>query len=119
MLLTGMRNAPLGLRNAPARNSHSSLPTSQNAGRPTSVVPETRRQSRQSRAAENKKKTPDGAIILEPQPDDSHNDPLNWPAWRRDSALLSLGLYCMLGGGMTPILAAGFSNVAKTYDVAL
>lgn len=54
---------------------------------------------------------------MEPQPDDSHNDPLNWPAWRRDSALLSLGLYCMLGGGMTPILAAGFTNVAATYGV--
>jgi MFS family permease len=72
-----------------------------------------------SRSIERKKKTKDGAIILEPQPDDSHNDPLNWPAWRRDAALLSLGLYCMVGGGMTPILAAGFTNVASTYDVTV
>jgi MFS family permease len=36
---------------------------------------------------------------------------------RRDAALLSLGLYCMVGGGMTPILAAGFTNVAATYHV--
>ena len=43
---------------------------------------------------DGKKKTPDGQIILDPQPDDSGNDPLNWPAWRRDVALLSLGLYC-------------------------
>ena len=32
-------------------------------------------------------------------------------------ALLSLGFYCMLGGGMTPILAAGFNDVAKSFDV--
>lgn len=111
LLLTGERNEPLGLRNAPARTSHSSLP----AQLPTV----TRRLSRQAKAAEGKKKTKDGAIILEPQPEDSHNDPLNWPAWKRDAALLSLGLYCMVGGGMTPILAAGFTNVASTYDVTV
>jgi MFS family permease len=33
--------------------------------------------------------------------------------------LLSLGFYCMVGGGMTPILAAGFTNVAETYDVSV
>lgn len=55
--------------------------------------------------------------MLDPQPDDSDNDPLNWPAWRRDMALLSLGFYCMVGGGMTPILAAGFTDVAKTFGV--
>lgn len=66
---------------------------------------------------DNKKKTGDGTIILEPQPDDSANDPLNWPSWRRDMALLSLGLYCMIGGGITPLIAAGFTDVAKTYSV--
>lgn len=110
MLLTGERNEPLGLRNAPARTSASSLPIS---------VPalQTRLQTRQKRATEGKKLTKDGAIVLEPQPDDSHNDPLNWPMWKRDSALLSLGLYCMVGGGMTPILAAGYTNVATTYNI--
>lgn len=68
---------------------------------------------------EEKKTTRDGAIILVPQPDESMNDPLNWPSWRRDVALLSLGFYCMLGGGMTPILAAGFDNVAATYQVSI
>ena len=68
-------------------------------------------------AEDNKKKTEDGAIILEPQPDDSDNDPLNWPAWRRDSSLLSLGFYCMVGGGIAPILAAGFSDVADDFGV--
>jgi MFS family permease len=79
-----------------------------------------RRQSRkQSEASKAKKLTNDGKIILEPQPDDSDNDPLNWPTWKRDSALLSLGLYCMVGGGMTPVLAAGFDNVASTFKVTV
>jgi len=65
----------------------------------------------------DKKTTKCGNIILEPQPEDSKNDPLNWSTLRRDSALLSLGFYCMLGGGITPILAAGFHDVANTYNV--
>lgn len=77
-----------------------------------------RRIPRTFQATKNKKTTKDGAIILEPQPDDSINDPLNWPTLRRDAALFSLGLYCMVGGGITPILAAGFTNVAATYNVA-
>ena len=66
-----------------------------------------------------KKRTPDGKIILEPQPESSLNDPLNWATWRRDMALLSIGFYSMLGGGMTPVLAAGFSNVASTFNVTV
>lgn len=58
-----------------------------------------------------------GNVILEPQPDDSANDPLNWPAARRNAALLSLGLFCMIGGGMTPLLAAGFNNVSQDFGV--
>lgn len=105
LLLSNHKNEPLGLRNAPARTSHSSLPTGVPIPRPK-VNP-----------SDGKKKTADETIILEPQPEDSANDPLNWPTWRRDSALLSLGLYCMVGGGMTPVLAAGFSNVANDFGV--
>jgi multidrug resistance protein len=47
------------------------------------------------------------------------NDPLNWRQVRRDVALVSLGFYCMIGGGMTPLLAAGFNDVAETYDVSI
>ena len=76
------------------------------------------RQSSRSRRPE-KKRTKDGRFILEPQPEDSANDPLNWNQLRRDLALLSLGFYCMVGGGMTPLLAAGFNDVAETYDVTI
>lgn len=108
------RNEPLGLHHAAARISASSVPSSSRPGmRPGSTSRDSRR------SIQEKKRTPDGGIILEPQPDDSMNDPLNWPSWRRDVALLSLGFYCMLGGGMTPVLAAGFTDVARTYQVSL
>ncbi|KAI1749304.1 major facilitator superfamily domain-containing protein [Xylaria castorea] len=112
LLLSNERNEPLGLRNAPARTSHSSLPTGM-LPEPPIPHPDNEQEERE----EEKKLTKDGQIILDPQPDDSHNDPLNWPSWRRDCALLSLGLYCMVGGGITPILAAGFTNVAQDYNV--
>lgn len=105
LLLASNRNEPLGMHHQEALHSSTSLASS--------MPPQTRRSS-----YAEKKKTPDGRILLDPQPDDSANDPLNWPAWRRDSALLSLGFYCMLGGGMTPILAAGFNNVAQDFHVS-
>ncbi|KAL1837356.1 hypothetical protein VTJ49DRAFT_3967 [Mycothermus thermophilus] len=104
LLLAADHNEPLGLNNAPARTSRSSIPTG-------IVTP------RLEPPEPPKKRTADGKIILDPQPEDSANDPLNWPSWRRDLALLSLGLYCMVGGGTTPILAAGFTDVALEYGV--
>ncbi|KAE8315558.1 hypothetical protein BDV41DRAFT_562714 [Aspergillus transmontanensis] len=110
LLLSSNRNEPLGLRHQPQRTSRSSLP---------SPYPPSRSSSRTSvKGRPSKKKTADGQIVLEPQPEDSMNDPLNWPVWRRDAALLSLGFYCLMGGGMTPILAAGFTQIADTYDVS-
>jgi hypothetical protein len=90
--------------------------------RPGSVLLFAPEQTSQETAPESghaltKKRTQDGRIILDPQPEDSANDPLNWSAWRRDSALLSLGLYCMVGGGVTTILAAGFTDVASEYNI--
>ncbi|KAF2643529.1 MFS general substrate transporter [Massarina eburnea CBS 473.64] len=122
------RNEPLGLQHAHARTSASSLPSpfgppgaggsaerSASAGSGSG----SRRSSRKrSKSADKKKRTPDGKYILDPQPDDSDNDPLNWKQLRRDVALVSLGFYCMVGGGMTPVLAAGFKNVAATYHVS-
>ncbi|QIW98369.1 hypothetical protein AMS68_003887 [Peltaster fructicola] len=108
-------NAPLGLEQTPARTSSSSLPM---ATPPLSARSSIFSHLRTPRTPE-KKKTADGKFILEPQPTDSANDPLNWPVLRRDLALISLGLYCMLGGGMTPVLAAGFSQVATDLNVTV
>ncbi|KAG9780213.1 MFS general substrate transporter, partial [Aureobasidium melanogenum] len=115
LLLSAKRNEPLGVEIQPAPKADSSMPPQPLTPRRTSLS-----QSSTPRrlSVSSTKRTKDGQLILEPQPSDSANDPLNWPAWRRDAALLSLGFYCMLGGGMTPILAAGFNDVADTYDVA-
>ena len=103
-------NAPLGLQSAPQRASSSSIAL---------PYPPSVRSLPVHPVSPAQKRTPDGAIILDPQPEDTMNDPLNWPSKRRDFALLSLGFYCMIGGGMTPILAAGFNDVADTYDVTV
>lgn len=104
VLLLASKNEPLGVRHE-----------SPDGGRRSSMPPQPHLR-RQSSFAE-KKRTANGQMILDPQPDDSLNDPLNWPARRRDLALLSLCLYCMVGGGMTPILAAGFNQVVESYNV--
>ncbi|KAJ5970602.1 Major facilitator superfamily domain general substrate transporter [Penicillium vulpinum] len=109
LLLSSNRNEPLGMRHQPHRTSTSSIASS---------YPPSRSNSRTRTAIPTQKKTADGQFVLDPQPDDSVNDPLNWPVWQRDSALVSLGFYCLMGGGMTPILAAGFNNVATDYNVS-
>ncbi|KXS95736.1 hypothetical protein AC578_5297 [Pseudocercospora eumusae] len=103
-----------------ARNSVSSFPQSPRPRAPSPSSSSTSvRGWRLSLCQPGKKTTADGKFVLEPQPDDSANDPLNWKVWRRDAALLSLGFYCMVGGGMTPILAAGFHAVAEEYSVSV
>lgn len=60
-------------------------------------------------------KTKDG-VILQPQPHDDPDDPLNWPLWRRDLALLVIGLYSFIIGGMTPILAPVMSTLEVEFS---
>ncbi|ODA78573.1 hypothetical protein RJ55_05955 [Drechmeria coniospora] len=112
LVATKSNHSP-AFRGADARTSpHSSAPQ---ASFPldlpaSSAVPDT---------VEGMKKTSDGSIILEPQPEESVNDPLNWPAWRRDVALLSLGFYCIICGGITPLLSAGFPNLTQEHSISL
>ncbi|KAM0717839.1 hypothetical protein Q7P37_006171 [Cladosporium fusiforme] len=107
-------NEPLGVQNTPARRSASSLPSHHRRPSSSGGSVQRRRPS-----VEDVKYTKDGKFVLEPQPTESANDPLNWPIFRRDLALISLGFYCMIGGGMTPILAAGFSQVSRDLDVSV
>ncbi|KAL1586082.1 hypothetical protein WHR41_04880 [Cladosporium halotolerans] len=106
-------NEPLGMRNTPARTSASSLPSQRRPSNSSGAAP------RRKPSVEEVKYTKDGKFVLEPQPTDSANDPLNWPILRRDLALFSLGFYCMIGGGMTPILAAGFNEVSSDLGVTV
>lgn len=63
------------------------------------------------------KHTPDGLIVLAPQPSDDPNDPLNWPRWRRDfnyglimiSAILSL-IHGPLLAPVTVVLATEYEK---------
>jgi hypothetical protein len=63
----------------------------------------------------NDEKTTANGITLFPQPEETPNDPLNLPVWRRNAALMALGFYCMLGGGMAPLLATGFPYAMPFY----
>lgn len=56
-------------------------------------------------------------ILLAPQP--LPHDLLSWPPWRRNLALLTIGLYSLLGGGTTPLLAAGFTNISQIFSLPL
>ncbi|SPO06820.1 related to HOL1 protein [Cephalotrichum gorgonifer] len=122
LLLASHQNEPLGLHHAPARTVNSSLPTGYDSSRPAtprrstsySAAPVPTPRKPEPRTV---KKTENGKFILEPQPEDSANDPLNWPTWRRDAALLTVGFYCMVGGGIGPLLAAGFADIGHDYDV--
>jgi MFS family permease len=54
-----------------------------------------------------------GQTVLVPQPSDDPNDPLNWPAWRRDLILLIISLHAVIASTLSPILAA------DTLDLSL
>ncbi|KAL2815118.1 major facilitator superfamily domain-containing protein [Aspergillus granulosus] len=49
----------------------------------------------------------------------SPNDPLQWPAWRKDAVLIAVGLYSFLSAAFNPILATGFPEISETFGVAL
>ncbi|KAL2826465.1 major facilitator superfamily domain-containing protein [Aspergillus cavernicola] len=51
--------------------------------------------------------------------DTSPNDPLAWPAWRRDAVLLAVGFNSFLTAALSPILATGFPEIAEVFGVSL
>lgn len=52
------------------------------------------------------------------QTSDSPNDPLNWPAWRRDILLFTAGFNSFLCAALCPILATGFPAISETFGVS-
>lgn len=58
-------------------------------------------------------------IILHPQPQDNPNDPLNWPMWKRDLCLMIVGFQTFLGGGQSPLLAAGMNSLHLEFHKPL
>ncbi|KAH6999403.1 major facilitator superfamily domain-containing protein [Ilyonectria destructans] len=61
------------------------------------------------------KHTPDGLIVLAPQPSDDPNDPLNWPRWRRDFNYFLILLCSILSLLHGPILAPLTIELAINY----
>ncbi|KAL5343263.1 major facilitator superfamily domain-containing protein [Aspergillus crustosus] len=47
------------------------------------------------------------------------NDPLNWPAWRRDAVLYAVGFFSFLSAALCPVLATGFPNIAEEFGVGV
>ncbi|KZT24414.1 MFS general substrate transporter [Neolentinus lepideus HHB14362 ss-1] len=61
------------------------------------------------------KRSKDG-IILVPQPSDSPNDPLNWPAWRKTALMLTITYGAGIVGAFGPIIGAGLVQVAENLN---
>lgn len=53
--------------------------------------------------------------ILNPQPSDDPNDPLNWPLWRRDLILAILSLVSVIAATASPLLAADSVTLAVDF----
>lgn len=124
----------LGLKTQQARSYSSDSPSldsrasSENQDLPTIPASHEATYSRStiesaSAGATNKtgsKRNVAGNITLsETQPEQPKNESFKWKLWRRDLALLCLGLCCFVASGMSTVLAAGFSNVAQTYDIGI
>ncbi|KAG9257922.1 major facilitator superfamily domain-containing protein [Emericellopsis atlantica] len=58
-------------------------------------------------------------IILNPQPSDDPNDPLNWPLWRRDLITFVLCFAAILATALGPILAANTLTIAGLFGETL
>src|SRR5437762_3245264 len=46
-------------------------------------------------------------IVLVPQPSNDLNDPLNWPAWKKATAFVSIGIFSFVGGWTVAGIASG------------
>ncbi|KAI0437814.1 major facilitator superfamily transporter [Xylaria telfairii] len=56
-------------------------------------------------------------IILNPQPSDDPNDPLNWPIWRRDLITFLLSMTAIFATALGPILAANTLTLSVWFSL--
>ncbi|KAI0904811.1 major facilitator superfamily transporter [Ustulina deusta] len=56
-------------------------------------------------------------IILNPQPSDDPNDPLNWPLWQRDAITFILSLTAIFATALGPILAANTLTLSVWFSL--
>jgi MFS family permease len=60
-----------------------------------------------------------GDIILQPQPSDSPNDPLNWSPMWKESIMLILAFSSGVTTALGPMVTPGIPLLAKKYNVSL
>ncbi|KAI0484297.1 MFS general substrate transporter [Xylariaceae sp. FL0804] len=60
----------------------------------------------------------DADVVLVPQPSGSPNDPLNWPLWKKDLALLVLCVDTAVVGAWGPMLTPGFVDIAAEFGMS-
>jgi MFS family permease len=61
----------------------------------------------------------DGDIVLQPQPSDSPNDPLNWSPMRKEIIMLILAFSSGVTTALGPMVTPGIPVIAKKYNVSL
>jgi MFS family permease len=61
----------------------------------------------------------DGDIILQPQPSDSPNDPLNWSQIRKETIMIILAFSSGVTTALGPMVTPGIPLVAMKYNVSL
>ena len=59
-----------------------------------------------------------GDIVLQPQPSDSPNDPLNWSTATKITILLILSLIAGVTVSLGPMITTGFDEIAATFHVS-
>ncbi|GKU06857.1 unnamed protein product [Fusarium langsethiae] len=65
------------------------------------------------------KHDPTGKIVLVPQPSNDPNDPLNWPAWKKNMFTVSIIIGCGAVGAIGPLLGPAMVPLAEEFDVPL
>lgn len=60
-----------------------------------------------------------GDVVLNPQPSDSPNDPLNWPQTQKIAILLILSLTSGVTVSLGPMITTGFEQIAETFNVSV
>ncbi|GAA6041672.1 hypothetical protein JCM8097_003076 [Rhodosporidiobolus ruineniae] len=58
-------------------------------------------------------------IVLQPQPSDDPNDPLNLPRWRKEANFWILSFVAALVGGVGPLLAPGYAVLAEQWGISV
>jgi hypothetical protein len=60
-----------------------------------------------------------GTLELDPLPSTSAQDPLNWPAWKKDTQLLMVAFHAMMNTFMAAGIIPGFHDFSVKYGTTI